>query len=243
MLGICCLFFIVTGIQFWISDYLQTVLLVDHKKVFIIFAFVCISAPVLGVMTGGYYLKYIGGYHKREALDVCLKVSILAAISGAFLPLVDNYIIFVIMMWFLLYFGASIVPGLIGIMISSAPDNSKEIANSISHLCYNLLGYLPSPFLYGLVCNHTGGSTSRYGLAFILLWSYLGVFFLFLAKYYRDSDMKNIINIQMNEKDGPFERNSSNKETKVDSNDYQDDKQHLGEHALTAFYGRFSNIK
>jgi predicted MFS family arabinose efflux permease len=241
MLGICCLFFIVTGIQFWISDYLQIVLKVDHKKVFIIFALVCITAPVLGVMGGGYYLKHIGGYQNRRALDVCLKISVLAAASGALLPVVDNYIIFVIMMWFLLFFGASIVPGLIGIMLSSAPDNAKEIANSISHLCYNLLGYLPSPFLYGLVCNHTGGATSRYGLAFILLWSYFGVLFLFLAKYFRDSRMKNNIPPQHG-RDSPFENNLSNKDTKEDFYELQEDKKHLGEQALTAFYGRFSNI-
>ena len=241
MLGICCLFFIVTGIQFWISDYLQIILKVEHKKVFIIFALVCISAPVLGVISGGYYLKQIGGYQNKRALDACVKISVLAAISGALLPVVDNYIIFVIMMWLLLFFGASIVPGLIGIMISSAPDNAKEIANSISHLCYNLLGYLPSPFLYGLICNHTGGATSRYGLAFILLWSYFGVGFLYLAKYFRDLNVKNI-NASHKGRDSPFENNLSNKDTRDDSNDFHEEKKHLGDLALTAFYGRFSNI-
>jgi hypothetical protein len=242
MLGVCCLFFIVTGIQFWISDYLQIVLKVEHHKVFIIFAFVCITAPVLGVICGGYYLKHIGGYQSKNALDACVKISVFAALSGALLPIVDNYIIFVTMMWLLLFFGASIVPGLIGIMISSAPDNGKEIANSISHLCYNLLGYLPSPFLYGLVCKHTGGTTSRYGLAFILLWSYFGVFFLFVAKYFKNKSLNQNFSSNEHFKESPFKSSMSNKETNEDSNDSRQGKPKLGEQALNAFYGRFSNF-
>src|SRR5690606_26424215 len=115
----------------------------------------------------------------------CFKISILAGASGMFLPLIDNYYIFITLMWLLLFFGGSIVPGLTGIMISSTHDKTKEISNSITHLCYNLFGYLPSPFLYGLVCKYTGGVTSRYGLAFILLWSYFGVGSLYLAHYYK----------------------------------------------------------
>jgi MFS family permease len=137
-------------------------------------------------MMGGYLISQLGGYTNPKAIEACFKISILAAASGALLPLINNYFLFVLLMWLLLFFGGSIVPGLTGIMLSSTPDNTKEISNSITHLCYNLLGYLPSPFLYGLVCKYTGGATSRYGLAFILLWSYFGVFFLYIAKNYRE---------------------------------------------------------
>jgi MFS family permease len=134
-------------------------------------------------------------------------------------------------MWLLLFFGGSIVPGLTGIMISSTPEKTKEIANSITHLCYNLLGYLPSPLLYGLVCKYTGGVTSRYGLAFILCWSYFGVFFLYLAKYFKD----NAYSMQIN----PEIRFSN------PSDDYEENEKKLEDQAgaLTAIYGRVSNIK
>jgi glucan phosphoethanolaminetransferase (alkaline phosphatase superfamily) len=241
MLSICCLLFIVTGIQFWISDYMQTVLKVDPGKVFTTFAVCSITAPVLGVIAGGYLITKLGGYTNKTALEACFKISILAGLSGAFLPVIDNFPLFVILMWLLLFFGASIVPGLTGIMLSSTPEGCKEIANSITHLCYNLIGYLPSPFLYGLVCKYTGGAESRYGLAFILLWSYFGVFFLFLAKYYK--------NVQVEKrkhsiKDSPFESNSAGKETKEDSDEFSTDNKHLEEKtgALTALYGRISNL-
>ena len=187
MFGISSLLFVVTGIQFWISDYMQEVMLIPSSKVYITYAVICITAPVLGVLLGGFFIQYLGGYTDKRALDACYKIAIVAACCGIFLPFVDIIWVFVILMWLLLFFGGSITPGLTGIMLSSIPDNSKEIGNSVTQLCYNLLGYLPSPFLYGLVCKYTGGTKSRYGLGVILLWAYFGVIALFFAKRAQDS--------------------------------------------------------
>ena len=184
MLGISCMLFVVTGIQFWISDYMQEVMNVPSSKVYIIFSIVCITAPTLGVLSGGIFIQYLGGYTNRKALDACFKISIIAGCCGIFLPLFDIPIIFVIFMWLLLFFGGSITPGLTGIMIASIPENSKEIGNSVTQLFYNLIGYLPSPFIYGFVCKYTGGSKSRWGLTVLVLWGMLGVLFLYYAKKY-----------------------------------------------------------
>jgi len=184
MMGISCMLFVVTGIQFWISDYMQEVMNVPSSKVYIIFSIVCITAPTLGVLSGGIFIQYLGGYTNRKALDACFKISIIAGCCGIFLPLFDIPIIFVIFMWLLLFFGGSITPGLTGIMIASIPENSKEIGNSVTQLFYNLIGYLPSPFIYGFVCKYTGGSNSRWGLTVLVLWGMLGVLFLYFAKKY-----------------------------------------------------------
>ena len=182
MLGISCMLFVVTGIQFWISDYMQEVMKIPSSKVYIIFSIVCISAPTLGVLLGGIFIQYLGGYTNKKSLDACFKISIIAAICGIFLPFIDIVILFVIFMWLLLFFGGSITPGLTGIMIASIPENSKEIGNSITQLFYNLIGYLPAPFIYGLVCKYTGGSESRWGLGVLVLWAVIGVLFLLFAK-------------------------------------------------------------
>ena len=184
MFGISCMLFVVTGIQFWISDYMQEVMNISSSKVYIIFSAVCITAPTLGVLCGGIFIQYLGGYTNRKALDACFKISIIAAGCGVFLPLVNFPLIFVIFMWLLLFFGGSITPGLTGIMIASIPENSKEIGNSITQLFYNLIGYLPSPFIYGLVCKYTGGSKSRWGLGVLILWGIFGVLSLYFAKKY-----------------------------------------------------------
>lgn len=182
MLGICCLLFIITGIQFWITDYLKAVLMIPEHKVFITFSIVCITAPTAGVLLGGYVIERMGGYTNKNAIEACMKIAGLAAICGLPLPLIDYFPIFIILMWLLLFFGGSIVPGLTGIMLSSIPNRIKETANSLTHLCYNLIGYLPSPLLYGLVCSYTGGKESRWGLAFLMLWGVFGVGFLYLSR-------------------------------------------------------------
>ena len=191
LLGICCLLFIITGIQFWISDYMLTILHIKPETVFISFTIVCISAPVLGVIYGGYIIQSVGGYTNTEAINICLKYGIVAACCGIFTPYIDVFFFFIVFIWLLLFFGASIVPGLTGIMLSSLGDYSKEVANSITHLCYNLLGYLPSPFMYGLVCSYTGGQKSRWGLQFLMFFSILGVVFLYLAKNQKEKNEEN----------------------------------------------------
>lgn len=204
MYGISCLLFVVTGIQFWISDYMQEVMQIPSSKVYVIFAVICITAPVLGVLLGGIFIQYLGGYTNKRALDACFKIAILAAACGIFLPVVDIVWLFVILMWLLLFFGGSVTPGLTGIMLSSIPDNSKEIGNSLTQLCYNLLGYLPSPFLYGLVCKYTGGTKSRWGLAVLLIWAYLGVISLwFASRAQKDEEGEDVdIDVTKEEKGG-----------------------------------------
>lgn len=182
LLSICCLMFIITGIQFWISDYMIIILKVKRETVFLSYIIVCISAPVLGVLFGGYIIQNAGGYTTPLAMEICLKYAIYAACFGVFTSFLNNYIVFISLIWLLLFFGASIVPGLTGIMLSSLGDYSKEVANSITHLCYNLFGYLPSPLLYGLICSFTGGEKSRWGLRFLMFVSILGVGMLYLAR-------------------------------------------------------------
>lgn len=52
-LALALLYFIITGIQFWITDYLQSVLQIEPTRVFPFFSFTCVTAPTLGVVVGG----------------------------------------------------------------------------------------------------------------------------------------------------------------------------------------------
>jgi hypothetical protein len=87
-------------------------------------------------------------------------------------------------MWLMLFFESSVTPGLTGLMIATIPDNYKEIGNSLTQLFYNLIGFLPSPFIYGLVTSYTGGENSKWGLSVIILWSFFGFLALFLGQKY-----------------------------------------------------------
>ena len=215
MLGISCMLFVVTGIQFWISDYMREVMNIPSSQVYIMFSIICITGPTLGVLSGGFFIQYLGGYTNKMALDACFKISIIAALCGIFLPFLDIVWIFIIFMWFLLFFGGSITPGLTGIMIASIPENSKEIGNSISQLFYNLIGYLPAPFIYGLICKYTGGSKSRWGLVVLVLWGVLGVICLYFARLFNFEDL-----YTENEKD--LEKEENIKEIFLKNNEFEE---------------------
>ena len=53
-LSLSVLYFVITGIQFWISDYFIVVLGVAQEKVFVYFSVSCITGPTMGVMVGGF---------------------------------------------------------------------------------------------------------------------------------------------------------------------------------------------
>jgi MFS family permease len=194
MLSICCLLFIVTAIQFWITDYMIKVIKLDTNKANILFIIVCITAPTFGVISGGYLIEKLGGSNDKRSLEACYKVSIMAAVCGLPLPFINNYIIFVFLMWMLLFLGGSIMPGMTGIMLNSAPIAHKEVANSLTYFCYNVIGYLPAPVIYGLIRTYTGGDESIWGLAFVMSVSVFGVLFLRYARKSRNNDEKEIEN-------------------------------------------------
>ena len=181
MFGISCSLFVVTGIQFWISDYMQEVIHFNSSETYIIYTLVCISAPTLGVLTGGILIQYLGGYTTGKAIDACSKLTFIGFICACFLPIFEIPVFFIIIMWLLLFFESSVTPGLTGLMIASIPDNYKELGNSITQLCYNLIGFLPSPYIYGLVSSY-GGGDSKWGLSVIILWSFFGFISLIFTK-------------------------------------------------------------
>ena len=53
-IALSVLFFVVSGIQYWVSDYLSEVLDVPITKVYVYFAFVVLTAPIIGALLSGY---------------------------------------------------------------------------------------------------------------------------------------------------------------------------------------------
>ena len=61
----------------------------------------------------------------------------------------------------MLFSGGMILPAIMGVMLNTIDENLKTTANSITNLCMNLFGFLPSPFVYGLISDVgdvTGGN-------------------------------------------------------------------------------------
>lgn len=56
------------------------------------------------------------------------------------------------------------MPLLIQKLINQIPPSAKTTANSLSNCIQNLLGYLPAPYVYGVIQEMTGGERSVWGL-------------------------------------------------------------------------------
>lgn len=156
-LALSLLYFIISGIQFWITDYCQTVLMIEPKKVFFFFSLTCITAPTAGVGVSGWLIHKCGGYSSPKALKMCSLFAVGALLSSLPVPFIDSYFPFQLCLWLLLFFGGFIVPSATGILLVSVKPNERTIANSVANFAYNIVGYLPSPFLYGIVQEMTGG--------------------------------------------------------------------------------------
>lgn len=138
------------------SDYLITVLREDPTKVFIFFAFTCITAPTLGVIAGGLIIHRQGGYASPQAIKICSVVLVFALASSIPAAFVKDFNLFATLIWLLLFFGGFVVPIMTGLILSVVKPTEKTIANSMANLCYNIFGYLPAPLVYGLVVEVSG---------------------------------------------------------------------------------------
>jgi len=56
MLSISSLYFIVTGIQYWMTDYLRNVMKQDKNIVFLTYSILSITAPTFGALFGNFFV-------------------------------------------------------------------------------------------------------------------------------------------------------------------------------------------
>lgn len=105
-------------------------------------------------------------------------------ICAAPIPFLDNFYIVIVLLWFLLFFGGSILPCMTGIMLSTVDQNLKTTANSVANLAYNLGGYLPAPFVYGLIYDSGEGGNARTAMATLMLSPIISVVAFYLAGYF-----------------------------------------------------------
>ena len=146
------LFFIVTCVQYWASDYMLVALGVqDETQRLFGFSVVCLTSPTCGLIIGGFIVDKIGGYYKKNALIFCLIFSFLSTLPAIPLPFVNSLFLYAVFLWILLFLGAALIPPIQGIIIACLPKNVQGSGNSFVIFFYNLLGYLPAPFVYGFL--------------------------------------------------------------------------------------------
>ena len=184
MLAMSVLIYIITGVQYWVTDYLDAILGVQSQKDrLFLFTVACFTAPVFGVLMGTGIKHLYCKQNMRKSLIFCTLLGIFACISSIPVPITLDLFYFIIFMWLVLFFGGGIVPVLTSMIINAVPDEHTGSANSISNLLTNALGYLPAPYIYGILSD-ISGDLGVLGMKVTMWISVFGMIFLILATYY-----------------------------------------------------------
>jgi MFS family permease len=183
--SVVVLLFIVTAIQYWISDYLKVVLKIDETVITIAFVVTCVTAPTLGIILGGIVVQKYGGYEKKVASLLCVIFAILAGCCSIAIPIFSDIVGFAIFLWLFFFFGGAIVPNIIGIYISSLPVELRGAGNSVSNVLINGFGYLPAPYIYGAIFDNTSDTNPRIALAITVNYCWVGVILLIVSMILR----------------------------------------------------------
>eukprot|EP00128_Syssomonas_multiformis_P018483 Colp12_sorted_trinity150504_noHs@25141 len=181
---LCALYFVVTGIQLWVTAYLTDVILAPKGKVVTAFAITSATGPILGVVFGGWLMDRVGGY--QGGLHTSAKIAAifgLIAVGSGFPALfVTSFIPIIVFVWFLLFWGGAVVPPATGILLVSVPKSMRSFASSVSMLAYNLLGYFAGPFISGVVAE--AANDLSWGFRLCLIWSFMAFFSMASAWFF-----------------------------------------------------------
>ena len=100
------------------------------------------------------------------------------------MPFCDNKYLVYILLWLVFFFGSTIIAPLVSFMLSAVRFERRTTANAIATLSYNLFGYLPAPFVYGIFSDifpDEVKKSHRVAIGVILYWSILAMVMMMLS--------------------------------------------------------------
>jgi hypothetical protein len=103
------MYFIITGIQFWMTSYLIDILHIDPILVITVFSIVSITALMGGVIMGGIFADQYGGYKGKnlvKALKLCFAFGMVSFVFAWIYIQHDLYNSFILDVFI---FGAAVV--------------------------------------------------------------------------------------------------------------------------------------
>ena len=147
-----CSYFVVTGVQYWVPSYMLVAINSSVSLVNVSFILCVGSSSICGIIFGGWLVDYLGGYdsemNRMQALRICTCFGFISVLCAIAILFTSELWEFVILLWVLLYFGASILPSCTGIIMAIVPNQYKTVASGANLMIFNLFGYFLSLTLY-----------------------------------------------------------------------------------------------
>ena len=160
------LFFVVTGIQFWVTMYLVKVLGGAMETVVGVFAASSITMPILGVAVGATIVDRLGGYAGPKGvartLKICATFCTLAAAAAfmtCFVPPMDgdgDMVLVVGLICVTLFFGGCVIPSATGVLMEVAAPEARPVASAGSMFAFQTFGYALAPLVSAIVMQAAG---------------------------------------------------------------------------------------
>ena len=180
------LYFVVAGVQYWVTIYMLRVLRLDFAVVIAGFVLTSVTAPLSGVYCGGKIVEFVGGYKGRNLVDalwVCFVAAVLAAFCTLPAGIADGGFGAFVSLWMMMFFGAVVVPSATGACVNSVEREYQSNTSSFLQICANIGGFFLSPLLSALYMesfeDHVEGLKA--GFRLVLSASWLGCLFMGLA--------------------------------------------------------------
>ena len=168
---------------------MEFVLEIGDSVRFILFGFLCLFGPTIGMVFGGIICSKIGGYVKRRSMAFVIISMTIASIISMFIACHEIIVLFVIAGWTYLFAIGASIPPLSGIIISCLDNNLKGDGFSFCNLLLNLLGSFPSSFSYSILCDtfENKGIKEKYKYAWMITMGYnfIGLLFVIIAGIFR----------------------------------------------------------
>lgn len=175
------LLFVSTFMLLWIKKYFTEVIKINEGKAELSIIFALVSAPILGISTGGSILKRMGGYHKVGTLYIGSFVCLICFCLGFIIFFITNYYAFSVLLWTYIFFGAMLDPCINGAILSSLPADLKGSGYSLQYFMSSIIGVMPSTFVYGFLYEETKLTMPTFAMSFCLSVPIFIGFNLFLS--------------------------------------------------------------
>eukprot|EP00298_Acanthocystis_sp_HF-20_P003056 c13432_g1_i1.p1 GENE.c13432_g1_i1~~c13432_g1_i1.p1 ORF type:complete len:564 (+),score=226.28 c13432_g1_i1:30-1721(+) len=156
VLALTFLFFVVTALQTYTTQYLTDEVKISKRLAVVSFGVISITGAIVGCVFGGVVIDKLGGYEEHyqttKFCTFCCIFAFIFSLPTGFFPI---YWVICVTLWFMLFFGGALIPAANGVLVSCVPFQFRSLALSLSMTIYTLLGYASAPFFIGLAMDAT----------------------------------------------------------------------------------------
>jgi MFS family permease len=196
----CALFFVVTAIQQWASEFFITEFHRDKTEVTTVFVFVSATAPILGVVIGSSVIDKVGTETAVEVAKACritciwgFIATIAGFLAGGIQPKPSSaehdvrFYGVVACIWLQLFFGGAMLPASSAMGLRTVPVKARTTASSLSQLLCNIFGFALGSLVPGVVSASYG---MRVAMQIAFAWASFGCLGTLVSYYVAISEVR-----------------------------------------------------